>query len=164
MSIYQTAKDDIALALTASTGLTITSAMFTIAAFRPTIGQESPRNTKAHIIFTADSPVRGETDVYYDRLDLAGLLAIRNKIAPPATTLADGVSLYAIFNQVRDEYGVSLTTDDVLDAVSYFEGPSCKIQIKAKPTSLGWIGDSVILFGTAPLISSAFTTTYLPEF
>lgn len=164
MSIYQNAKDDIALALTSASAITITSAHFDILKVRPATAEESTRNTKAHISFNASSPIRSSADVYFNRLDIASLRKIRNPNLPPTSIIGVGVSSHSLFAVIRNDYGATFTTDDLEETFSTADGDAVQILIKAKSSSQGWTGEDTFTFAQPPHLSLAFSTFVLTGF
>lgn len=164
MSIYQSIKDDLALILTATTGLTVTSAHFDILATKATVDQEGGRNTKAGIRFNATALIRGDAIVYYDRLDVAGLRKLRNPNIAVKAVAENGVSVYDVLPSLRNEFGAVFTTSDLVETFGVLNGDSVDILVKAKPASQGWIGQDTIQFPQVPKLATAFSNTTLPGF
>lgn len=164
MSIYQSIKDDIALILTTTTGLTITAAHFDIIKFRPATAQESARNTKIYLRFNVAAPIRSEGSAYYDRLDISSLRKVRNPNIAVTTSAEIGVSSYNLLTALRNEYGVVFTTDDLEETFATLVGEDIQILIKAKTTSMGWIGEDTFIFPQVPKLEFAFSNTTLSGF
>lgn len=164
MSIYQSIKDDIALVLTSTTGLTVTAAHFDIVKFRPSTAQESARNTKVYLRFTTAAPIRSEGSAYYDRLNINGLRKLRNPNIAPQTAIEIGVSSYNVLTALRNEYGVVFTTADLEETFAVLSGEEVQILIKAKSDSMGWLGEDTFTFPQVPKLESAFSNTTLSGF
>lgn len=164
MSIYQSIKDDITLILANTTGLTITAAHFDILNTKPTVAQESIRNSKAAIRFNATAPIRGDAVAYYDRLDITGLRKLRNPNIPVKIVAEAGISSYSLLTALRNEFGVMFTTNDLVETFGVLNGNYVEVSIKAKPTSQGWIGEDTIKFPQVPVLATAFSNTILPDF
>lgn len=165
MSIYQNTKDDLALVLTTSTGLTITTAHFDVVAVTPNTVPEIARNTKAFLRFTATAPISGETSAYYDRLSIVDLLRIRNPKIPIATRVGIGASVYSMFDLLRNEFGATFTASDLEETFSEpATNGNVQILIKSKGTSAGWVGETTITLQGPAVLSTAFSSTVLPGF
>lgn len=165
MSIYQNTKDDLALILTASSGLTITTAHFDVVAVAVNTQPEIARNTKAFLRFTPAAPIQGEGIAYYNRLSIGDLLKIRNPNVAITTRAGIGVSSYSMFALLRNEFGATFTADDIEETFSETAvNNNVQILIKSKTTSAGWIGEILLILPGPALLSNAFSSTVLPGF
>lgn len=165
MSIYQTAADDLALLLTATTGVSILSTHFTVVAIAPTLNGESVYNTKIRIKFVSPSTLTGEKTFYYDRLNLADLEHL-HPFTDGRLRSAGGIgtSLYNLFPALRNGLGIQFTQADVVETFGEDDGIGIKIQLLAKPSSVGWFGTYSVKMAGYPNISEAFHSQHVLGF
>lgn len=156
MSIYQKSLDDIALHLSRITGLTITKNHFTL--HNTVATDHNGYNTKTTILFKDGAPVSGNKTFYYNRLDLASLVNLNTLRASRRSkiNLGDNTSVYDILSSIRDAVGIQFDADDLEETFTTFDGTGISITLKAKATSVGWLGQYIQTFSSAPSISTAF--------
>jgi hypothetical protein len=168
MSLYQASQDDLSLMLSAATGQTITSSMYTVQGVRSTTtteqaGVANGRNSKARVLMNGSASWRGYVDVYYDRLDLSAL----TNFSPIKIATSIGLDLFSVtvMNAIRDMYGIIYTTADFADASTVDDGSgNAIITLTALPQSVGWINSVTIGFAGLPNIATAFSSPVLPGF
>ncbi len=107
----------------------------------PPPGSSAVYNTA--ITVTANNvaaPYQGDYDFYYNRLDFAELESMVDFYirSPGVATSHD------VIDPLNRRFGLSLTTDDIelLDTVDM--GGYYEVLIKAKTTSIGWIGEATL--------------------
>lgn len=164
MSIYQKSKDDLALAISASMGKVIIASHFNILGIRPTPAGQSERNTKIAIEMSTTSAYTGRKIFYYDRLDLANFAKLRSFPPGGQSRLRVGRDLNAhdILDTIRDALGVNFNVLDIENNTTIAYPGGTSLLLKAKPESLGWVGEYTLKFKDIPDISEAFYQTSLP--
>lgn len=167
MSIYQKSFDDLILAINAKTGTTFLAAQLQATSVRPTKVGESAFNTKIRIDSPSTSIYRGGKVFYYDRLDLAGFSNFGTFLPSGRyrTAINAGAKVSELLNDLRDSIGVTFDMTDLEDNVTYIdESGGCSVLLKAKPGSVGWIGEFALKFAVPPNIINAFFSPGLVGF
>lgn len=168
MSIYQKPIDDLIALVNAKNGTTFTAAQLPIKALRPTPAGESTKNTK--IMFEAlstDPNWRGTKILYYDRLNLADLGNLPSFLPNGRfrTSINPGLKASALLAEIRNSVGVQFDMTDIEDTTAIADQNNASdLLLKAKPGSLGWVGEFVLKFATPPNISTAFFSSNLQGF
>jgi hypothetical protein len=168
VSIYQKPIDDLLALINAKNTTTFTAAQIQIKAMRPTTVGESTKNTK--VIFEArstDTTWRGVKSLYYDRLDLANLGKIVSFLPNGRYRAAvnPGLSAASMLAEIRNSVGIQFDMTDIEDTTTVLaENNACNLLLKAKPGSVGWIGEYVLKFATPPNILTAFFSPNLQGF
>lgn len=168
MSLYQASQDDLSLMLSAATGQTITSSMYTVQGVRTTTTTEQSgvaggKNSKARVSMNSSVTWQGYVDVYYDRLDLSAL----TNFSPIKASVSVGMDLFSstVMNAIRDMYGIVYTSADFADASTVDDGTgTAQLTLTALSQSVGWINSVTIKFASLPNISTTFSSTIMPGF
>lgn len=166
MSLYQNSSDDLAALISAASGVTVTSAQFTVQAMKPTTSAEQAgvaagKNTKISVLMAAGAPLRGQMTLYYDRLDLGALANFSPYLlsAPPS----NDVSLVLV--TFRNQYGFTLTMNDIADAQTFTASDgTTHVVLTTLATSLGYTGTFECVFAPLPNILNAFYSNVLGGF
>ena len=165
MSLYQNSSDDLA-ALISAAGVTVTSSQFTVVALKPTTtaeqaGVANGKNTKVHVSMNAGAPLRGEMTLYYDRLDLGAWA----NFSPVLLVAAPNNDVSTVLNTIRDQYGFTLTMNDIADVSTTVGGDgNTHVTLTALASSLGYIGSFDCVFAPLPNISNLFYSSTLSGF
>lgn len=129
----------------------------------PAITTANGKNTV--VVFTGKpGSIRfGERPYYYDRLDLALFFQDELDMAPGPlpVTINDYTTAYDLLPRIRAMYNIGIAEDDVINEVVN----STSYVLKAKTTSLGWIGQ--VTLDIQPLLtelSTYLTVLTLPLF
>lgn len=166
MSLYQNSSDDLALMITAASGVTVTSSQFTIQAVKPTTtaeqaGVANGKNTKVSVLMNSGAPLRGSMTLYYDRLDLGAWA----NFSPVLIVAPPNVDVSTVLNLIRDQYGFTLTMNDIADTSTFVSGDgSAHVTLTALSTSLGYTGTFECAFAPLPNFSTAFYSNVLTGF
>jgi hypothetical protein len=166
VSLYQNSSDDLALMIGAAGGVTVTSSQFTVVAMKPTTSDEQSgaangKNTKVHIRMNVGAPLRGELTLYYDRLDLGAWANFSPVLisAPPNSDISN------VLNTIRDQYGFTLTLNDVADATTFTGSDgNTHVVLTALSTSLGYTGTFECIMAPLPNISTLFYSKVMAGF
>lgn len=166
MSLYQNSSDDLALMISAASGVTVTSSQFTIAALKPTTTAEQAgvaggKNTKVSVLMNTGAPLRGQLTLYYDRLDLGAWANFSPVLisAPPSNDVS------VVLNTIRDQYGFTLTMNDIADAQTFTASDgNTHVVLTALSTSLGYTGSFECILAPLPNISTLFYSKILSGF
>ena len=160
MTVYATSLGDLTSLINAKTSAALTNEFDVIGLIATPVG-ESPCNTKAMLqAKTTSASYQGRKVIYYDRLNLADLAKFQYFKIP----MEEDVSLYSMFNTLRDGLGIKFTEDDLVDAQSVATETGVAITLTAKPLSLGWYGTVTLEFAGLPHISTAFYSDKLNGF
>lgn len=164
MSIYQKPLDDLALLLSTAAGVAITSSHFTIRGFKAVT--DPSYNTKVNVLFNATAPIAGDKTFMYNRLSLASLINLNTMRATrrSVTPVGQGVSVYTLFPELRDTLGIQFDTNELEETFAADDGVGISIKLKAKTTSLGWVGEYIQTFSYNPNIATAFFSAGLKDF
>lgn len=166
MSLYQNSSDDLAALISALSGVTVTSAQFTIAAIKATTtaekaGVANGKNTKVRVVMNSGAPLRGQMTLYYDRLDLGALANFQ----PYLITAAPNNDVSLVLTTFRDQYGFTLTMSDIADSTTFIAGDgSTHVVLTALASSLGYTGTFECAFAPLPNFSNAFYSNVLSGF
>jgi len=161
MSVYTESRADVIDLFLKKTGLSIPTADLIVS--RPKVNDDPARpTTNTQVKFTVadtNASYSGSEVFHYNRLDLARLANYPAPDYPPITNV--GVSVYALLTQIKNAMGLSFTPDDLVETfVTGTEG-NTSILLKAKTTSLGWIGEFNLPLGVPPLLSSIFVKDFV---
>jgi hypothetical protein len=167
MALYLNSSDDLAAMISAASGVTVTSSMFTIAAMKPTTtaeqaGVANGKNTKVHVVMNSGATLRGEMTLYYDRLNLSQLSNFNPYLL---SANPNGIDITALLATFFNQYGFTLTMNDLADAVSSQDANgNTQITLTALSTSLGFTGTFNCKFAPLPPISGIFYSNILAGF
>lgn len=123
-------------------------------------GSVSQKNTEVWVVTNASNPFSGQSKVYYDRLNLANLA----NFTFTKNSANVGVSVYTILDVIRNQTGITFTSDDLVDHAVVDTGNGLQVQLEAKPTSLGFTGTFNLPLKNLPSIATLFTTNALVGF
>ncbi|BDD79837.1 hypothetical protein [Burkholderia phage FLC9] len=166
MSLYQNSSDDLALMISAASGVTVTSSQFTVQGLKPTTAAEkagvaSGKNTKISVLMNPGAPLRGSMTLYYDRLDLGAW----SNFSPVLITAAPSNDVSTVLNTIRDQYGFTLTMADIADAQTFTASDgNTHVVLTALSTSLGYTGTFECIMAPLPNISNLFYSSVLSGF
>lgn len=164
MSLYQNSNDDLSSMISAAAGVTVNTGDYTVLAIRATTTAEQTqygKNTKIAIQMNASSTLRGQMNLYYDRLDLGALA----NFTPYKLPVSEGVDVSTILTTIRDMYGILFTMNDLVDTQTVDNGSgTAQVTLTALSSSLGYTGSVTISFTTLPNISTAFYSNQLAGF
>jgi hypothetical protein len=166
VSLYQNSSDDLAALISAAAGVTVTSSQFTVVALKPTTtaeqaGVANGKNTKVHVSMNAGAPLRGEMTLYYDRLDLGAWA----NFSPVLLVAAPNNDVSTVLNTIRDQYGFTLTMNDIADVSTTVGGDgNTHVALTALASSPGYIGSFDCVFAPLPNISNLFYSSTLSGF
>lgn len=125
-------------------------------------GTTTGKNTYVKITAKPTATFKGSVVVTYDRLDLADYKKFQPTKPLPAyqkTTTRE------LASRLLDTFGLNITPEDIVDEPLNLTDGAGRVNLKAEPTSLGWVGamDIDIVVGAAELNTLA-TTKDLPGF
>lgn len=164
MSLYQNSNDDLSSLISAAAGVSVTSSDYTVLGLRTTTTAEQTqygKNTKVAIQMNPSSSLRGQMNLYFDRLDL-GALANFTPYKLPADI---GVDVSQLLTIIRNMYGILFTMNDLQDVQSVDDGTGkAQVTLTALSTSYGYTGTVTIGFASMTPISSAFYSNQLAGF
>lgn len=104
----------------------------------PPEGSEASYNTTLTISNNNPAaPYIGSVDIYYNRLNFADLALL----ADIYVHVEDVTTTHGLLPSLNRRYGLNLTTDDVEDIATVDRGNYREATLRAKTTSLGWIGE-----------------------
>jgi len=164
VSLYQNSNDDLSAMLTVAAGTTINTADYTVIGLRAATTAEQTqygKNTKAAIQMNGSAALRGQMNVYYDRLDLGAL----TNFTPYKLPADIGVDISQLLTTIRDMYGLLFTMADLADAQTVDDGSgAAQLTLTALSGSPGYTGSVVIHFAPLPNIGTAFFSPQLTGF
>ena len=152
--------------IAAAAGVAVATADYTVLGLRATTTAEQTqygKNTKVAIQMNASSTLRGQMNLYYDRLDLGALA----NFTPWKLPADQNVDVSVLLTTIRDMYGILFTMNDLADSQTVDDGSgtgSTKITLTALSSSLGYTGTVTIGFAPLPNISTAFFSNQLSGF
>lgn len=160
MSVYNTSEDDLVGLFNKKTTLAVVRSDLIFGVPEVNLDSSKARNTKIRIAIRMDHPsLAGAEDFYIDRLDLSRLSSYPAPGYPPISPV--GTSVYSMLGKIKSSMGLDFTTADLVETFVTEGGEAGYILLKAKPTSLGWIGEFNLPLGSKPLLSSLFVRDYI---
>lgn len=160
MSVYQKSKDDLLDLFKIKVGVAFSESYLAFSEPKVNDNPAKTENTQIRISLTSDHPTHTGSEVfYYNRLDLARLASYPAPAYPPTVGL--GVSVYTILTDIKNAMGLDFTQDDLVETFTVGTVIDSTVLLKAKPTSLGWIGEFTLPLGQKPLLSSSFVKDYI---
>lgn len=160
MSVYNTSEDDLVGIFNKKTTLTMLRSDLIFGTPQVNADSSKARNTKIRIAVRLDHPtVSGAEDFYFDRLDLARLSSYPAPGYPPIAPV--GTSIYSMLDKIKTSTGLDFRTDDLEETFVVEGGDAGIVLLKAKSTSIGWIGEFNLPLGAKPLLSSQFVRDYI---
>jgi hypothetical protein len=158
MSIYQESKVDLVAWINKKAGVTFAATDFI---FSPPAVNDNPatstKNTKLRITVVPErAGYKGTSVIYYDRLSLAKLADFPVPDYPP--TGGVGQSVYDLLARIKTATGIPFTSDDLEETFVEDDGANGRVLLKAKATSLGWIGQFYLVLGAKPSFAALFKT------
>lgn len=156
MSIYQESRVDLVGLVSLTVGITysVTDLQFGTPK-APAVG-ETVKNTKVGWRLVPSAPQKGQGSLFYDRLDLGHLGTYPPPDFPPNSP--PGTSVYDMFSAIQASNGITFTADDLEETFVTVDGHQYSVLLKAKPTSLGWFGQHLLILRAPPQLSTAFTS------
>lgn len=160
MSVYQTSQVDLLDLFNAKVGLNFAASALIFSTPKVNDDPSNPANTQIRVsVSPSNASYAGSEVFFYNRLDLARLANYPAPSYPPKGAL--GVSVYTMLADIKTSMGLDFTTDDLEETVTTGTVNDTVILLKAKPTSLGWIGQFSLPLGKKPLLSSTFTKDFI---
>lgn len=155
MSVYQTSEADVASLFSKKVGVTIPEADLIFSAPKVNDNPAHPENSQIRLtVKPTNATYKGSEVFFYNRLDLAHLASYPAPDYPPVSP--QGTSVYALLQAIKNSAGISFTTNDLVETFVQGDDPNMTILLKAKDTSVGWIGEFNLPLGVRPLLSSIF--------
>lgn len=160
MSVFLNPRASLLAYIGAANSMTVNDADVMLSAPKPTKGtwRESATTRNSFVKLTAKdtAPYRGSVVLTYNRLDLADFAKLKTKTPLPCYQLTRSKQLV---KPILYYYGFVLTEDDVVDEDLNLTDGAGTYTLKAKDTSLGWIGQLPIdiVVGGAPIGDLATT-------
>lgn len=155
MSIYLESETDLLAWVSKKAGQKIEAAdvVFSPPVVNPDV--EHPENSKIRMTAVQNHPTLAGSEVlWYNRLDLA---VLENYPAPDYPPVAGvGTSVYELIPKIRNAMGIEFTERDLVETFVEPNGVYGRVLLKAKPTSVGWIGEHYLDMAERPSITTLF--------
>ena len=157
MSIYSTSKADLLDLVKQLTSVTFLDSDLIFSPPKVNADVTKVENTQIRMTIAAsNASFEGSDVLFYNRLDLARLANYPAPDYPPLSQT--GTSVYTLLPAIKSSMGLDFTTDDLVETIVTNPGTGEVILLKAKPTSLGWVGEFTLPLGVKPLLSSIFVS------
>lgn len=154
MSIYNDPKLDILAWVNKKTGVTFLQTDLIFSTPKANAQGVTP-NTKLRVTVSNDHPdYNGTVVIDYHRLVLSNLANFPVPDYPPTAVV--GASVYSLLQKIRDSMGIYFTQDDLEETFVTDNGSHGEVLLKAKDTSLGWVGEFPLLLGGKRAFSTLF--------
>lgn len=158
MSIYQESKVDVFNLLSKKAGVVISSTDFNVSL--PAVNNDAAypnQNTKIRLSpKPANTTYSGSVLLRYNRLSLNELANRPVFRYPPISSV--GTSVYSLLSAIKTATGLNFTQDDLEETFVTESGDTGAVLLKAKETSLGWVGQYQLILGNKPQISTLFNS------
>lgn len=155
MSIYLESEVDLLNWVSVKAGATL---LAKDVVFSKPFVNDNPANTKNTKIrmtmLQSSTTYKGSHVLYYDRLNLSGLANFPVPDYPPISSV--GESVYTLLQKIRNSMGVVFTERDLVETFVEDDGEAGRILLKAKPDSVGWIGEYYLELAPKPPLAGLF--------
>lgn len=157
MSIYLVSEDDLFNWVSKKAGRKLTANELIISPPIVNPDVDHPENSKIRVTVKREvADLTGSEVLWYNRLDLAVLANYPHPDYPPVGAL--GASVYSLLTLIRNSMGIEFTTRDLEETFVEPNGARGKLLLKAKPTSVGWIGEHYLELAEKPSLATLFTS------
>lgn len=157
MSIYLVSEVDLLNWVSKKAGQKLTATDVDISTPVVNTDPEHPENSKIRVtVKRTHATLKGSEVVWYNRLDLSVLANYPKPDYPPVGSL--GASVYSLLTLIRNSMGIEFTTRDLEETFVEPNGARGKLLLKAKSTSVGWVGEHYLELADKPSLATLFTS------